>query len=99
MRAGGKYLPEVRDVFFVAASRSRRIFTRDASGRVNGFVDRREGEDVRWTRLGEGSHHRSRSISLRPGRPQISDPHTGFDAVEEPSAAAASIEHAPLLPR
>ena len=46
------FLPEVRDVFFVTGKpRSRRIFQRDA-GVVVGFADRREGEDVRWTRVG-----------------------------------------------
>ena len=46
------YRPEVLDVFFAPGQpRSRRIFLRDASGQVTGFVDRREGEDVRWTRL------------------------------------------------
>lgn len=45
------YLPEVRDVFFAAGQpRSRRIFLRDAAGNVIAFVDRREGEDVRWKR-------------------------------------------------
>jgi hypothetical protein len=45
------YSAEIRDVFFAPAQpRSRRIFTRDASGRVDGFVDRREGEDIRWTK-------------------------------------------------
>jgi hypothetical protein len=45
------YLVEVRDVFFVAGQpRTRRIFTRDSRGRIDGFVDRREGEDVRWKR-------------------------------------------------
>jgi hypothetical protein len=39
----------VRDVFFVAGQpRPRRIFTRDTAGAITGFVDRREGEDVRW---------------------------------------------------
>jgi hypothetical protein len=48
-RPAATYLPEVRDVFFVAGQpRSRRIFIRDAAGAVVGFVDRREGEDVRW---------------------------------------------------
>jgi hypothetical protein len=48
-RPPATYLPEVRDVFFVAGQpRSRRIFNRDAAGAVVGFVDRREGEDVRW---------------------------------------------------
>jgi hypothetical protein len=45
------YLPEVRDVFFAAGQpRSRRIFLRDAAGNVSAFVDRREGEDIRWKR-------------------------------------------------
>lgn len=48
-RPPATYLPEVRDVFFVAGQpRSRRIFIRDAAGTVVGFADRREGEDVRW---------------------------------------------------
>ena len=39
------------DVFFVAGQpRTRRIFLRDAQGKVVGFVDRREGEDVRWNK-------------------------------------------------
>jgi len=53
-RPPATYRPEVRDVFFAPGQpRSRRIFTRDATGRVNGFVDRREGEDVRWTRTAD----------------------------------------------
>ncbi|HET8644369.1 MAG TPA: nuclear transport factor 2 family protein, partial [Vicinamibacteria bacterium] len=48
-RPPARYSAEVRDVFFVAGQpRTRRLFTRDARGRVDGFVDRREGEDVRW---------------------------------------------------
>ncbi|MEZ5330573.1 MAG: nuclear transport factor 2 family protein [Thermoanaerobaculia bacterium] len=48
------YLPELRDLFFAPGQpRSRRIFTRDASGLVDGFLDRREGEDVRWRRTGD----------------------------------------------
>jgi hypothetical protein len=47
-----KYLPEVDGVFFIPGQpRTRRIFMRDAAGRVVGFVDRREGEDIRWTKL------------------------------------------------
>jgi hypothetical protein len=50
-RPPAQYLAEVEDVFFVAGQpRTRRIFVRDASGKVVGFVDRREGEDVRWQR-------------------------------------------------
>jgi hypothetical protein len=44
-------VPELLDVFYVPGQpRTRRIFSRDARGRVTGFADRREGEDVRWTR-------------------------------------------------
>lgn len=28
------------------------MFTRDANGAIDGFVDRREGEDIRWTKTG-----------------------------------------------
>ena len=55
-RPAATYLPEVRDVFFVAGqARSRRIFQRDGSGAVVGFVDRREGEDIRWVKVGKGA--------------------------------------------
>jgi hypothetical protein len=48
-RPPAQYLAEVPDVFFVAGQpRTRRVFVRDAQGKVVGFVDRREGEDVRW---------------------------------------------------
>lgn len=54
-REGGKEVElksEAPDVFFVAGSpRSRKVFYRDASGRVTGFGDRREGQDVKWRRL------------------------------------------------
>lgn len=53
-RPSARYEPEVRDVFFESGKpRTRRIFTRDASGAVAGFVDRREGEDIRWKRIGD----------------------------------------------
>lgn len=46
-----KYVAELPDVFFVPGQpRTRRIFTRDAAGQIVGFVDRREGEDVRWVK-------------------------------------------------
>lgn len=45
------YQPEVLDVFFAPGRpRTRRIFLRDANGAITGFVDRREGIDVRWMR-------------------------------------------------
>lgn len=43
------YQPEVMDVFFAPGRpRTRRIFVRDDKGAITGFVDRREGIDVRW---------------------------------------------------
>jgi hypothetical protein len=42
---------EVRDVLFVPGQpRVRKIFQRDKEGKVTGFVDRREGEDLVWHR-------------------------------------------------
>ena len=50
-RKPSPYLAEVKDVFFAAGQpRTRRIFVRDAQGKVVAFVDRREGEDIRWNR-------------------------------------------------
>lgn len=55
VREGGKEVElksEAPDIFFVAGSpRSRKVFYRDASGRVTGFGDRREGQDIKWRRL------------------------------------------------
>jgi ketosteroid isomerase-like protein len=43
--------PEAVDLFFTAGSpRSRKAFYRDAQGRVTGFGDRREGQDIVWRR-------------------------------------------------
>ena len=45
-------LAEAPDVFFVRGQlRNRKVFTRDGSGRVTGFADRREGNDLVWKRL------------------------------------------------
>ena len=45
--------PEAPDLFFTPGSpRSRRVFLRDASGRVTGYADRREGHDIVWKRVG-----------------------------------------------
>jgi hypothetical protein len=52
---GGKTVPleaEVRDVFFTPGlPRTRKIFRRDASGHVTGYVGRREGRDLVLTKL------------------------------------------------
>lgn len=43
---------EAPDVFFVSGQlRTRKIFARDSAGRVTGFVDRREGNDLVWKRV------------------------------------------------
>lgn len=48
------YRPEAPDVFFAPGSpRSRRIFLRDSNGVVIAFVDRREGHDIRWNKVGQ----------------------------------------------
>lgn len=50
-RPAVRYRPELRDLFFAPGQpRSRRIFLRDARGRITGFADRREGEDIVWRR-------------------------------------------------
>jgi hypothetical protein len=51
-RQNREFLPEVRDVFFEPGEpRTRRIFVRDSSGKVTGFVDRREARDIIWKRV------------------------------------------------
>jgi hypothetical protein len=47
-----RYRAELRDLFFAAGQpRSRRVFLRDPGGRITGFADRREGEDIVWRRI------------------------------------------------
>jgi ketosteroid isomerase-like protein len=44
---------EAPDLFFVAGDpRIRKIFQRDAAGKVTGFVERRESWDIVWVRVG-----------------------------------------------
>jgi hypothetical protein len=51
-RAEVAYEAEIADVFFVKGRpRTRRIFVRDENGVITGFVDRREGIDVKWTKV------------------------------------------------
>ncbi len=43
---------ELRDVMFAPGDpRTRKIFVRDAAGRVTGFLSRREERDVVWTKI------------------------------------------------
>jgi ketosteroid isomerase-like protein len=47
---------ELKDVFFVAGRpRTRKIFQRNRQGAIIGYVERREGEDVVWTRVSRSS--------------------------------------------
>ncbi|HEY1614385.1 MAG TPA: nuclear transport factor 2 family protein [Rhizomicrobium sp.] len=44
-------LMEAPDLFFIPGEpREKRLFQRDAAGRITGFVERREGEDILWRR-------------------------------------------------
>jgi hypothetical protein len=55
-RSGHKPAPwnaEASDVFFIAGDpRIRKIFQHDASGKVTGFVERRESWDIVWVKTG-----------------------------------------------
>lgn len=52
-RPATRYRPEVADVFFAPGQpRTRRIFQRNDKGVIQGFVDRREGHDIRWRKIG-----------------------------------------------
>jgi ketosteroid isomerase-like protein len=43
---------EASDVFFLSGDpRIRKIFQRDASGKITGFIERRESWDVVWTKI------------------------------------------------
>jgi hypothetical protein len=54
-RPDAPLLAELRDILFVAGQpRVRKIFQRDGAGRITSFVDRREGVDLAWTRVGPG---------------------------------------------
>ena len=51
-RAKQELLPETETVFFNAgAPRTRKIFARDAAGKVVRIIDRRDGRDLLWTRV------------------------------------------------
>jgi hypothetical protein len=56
--AGTPLHAELKDVFFIAGRpRTRKIFQRSREGVITGYVDRREGEDVVWTKVsGQGVH-------------------------------------------
>lgn len=52
-RKSATWSAEAADVFFIAGDpRIRKIFQRDASGKVTGFVERRESWDIVWVKTG-----------------------------------------------
>jgi hypothetical protein len=55
-RKGGspvEWNAELRDVFFISGQpRIRKIFQRDANGKITGFVERRESWDIVWKKVG-----------------------------------------------
>jgi hypothetical protein len=52
-RKPGAWSAEARDVFFVPGDpRIRKIFQRDVSGQIVGFVERRESWDIVWKKIG-----------------------------------------------
>ncbi len=53
-RPASLFKAEAPDVFFEEGRpRTRRLFQRDEDGAITGFVDRREGEDIAWRRIGD----------------------------------------------
>ena len=52
-KALSEWNAETRDVFFIKGDpRIRKIFQYDATGRVTGFIERRESWDIVWNRVG-----------------------------------------------
>jgi hypothetical protein len=52
-KAPSEWDAETRDVFFIKGDpRIRKIFQYDATGRVTGFIERRESWDIVWNKVG-----------------------------------------------
>ena len=52
-KAASEWNAETRDVFFIKGDpRIRKIFQYDASGKVTGFIERRESWDIVWNKVG-----------------------------------------------
>jgi hypothetical protein len=52
-KAPSEWDAETRDVFFIKGDpRIRKIFRYDATGRVTGFIERRESWDIVWNKVG-----------------------------------------------
>ena len=57
-RNGGKpaqLLPETCDLFFRSGVEGRRLFHRDASGKVDSLIDRRNNEDLVWKKIADAN--------------------------------------------
>lgn len=52
-RATETLLPEAPDLFFRKGIEGRILFRRDAAGKVDALVDRRNNEDITWKRIGK----------------------------------------------
>ena len=52
-RAIETLLPEAPDIFFRKGIEGRILFRRDAAGRVDALIDRRNNEDIVWKRIGK----------------------------------------------
>ena len=52
-RAAETLIPEAPDIFFRKGIEGRILFRRDATGRVDALVDRRNNEDIVWKRMGK----------------------------------------------
>ena len=59
-----RMLPESPDLFFRVGAEGRRLFRRDAAGRVVALVDRRNNEDVLWKKLFVASCSRAGGLVL-----------------------------------
>jgi len=52
-RAVETLLPEAPDIFFRKGVEGRILFRRDAAGKVDALIDRRNNEDIVWKRIGK----------------------------------------------
>jgi Domain of unknown function (DUF4440) len=52
-RATETLIPEAPDIFFRKGIEGRILFRRDAAGKVDALIDRRDNEDIIWKRIGK----------------------------------------------
>jgi hypothetical protein len=52
-RAAETLIPEAPEIFFRKGIEGRILFRRDAAGRVDALIDRRNNEDIVWKRIGK----------------------------------------------